>query len=400
MSPSSGTICRIVWDYPENGKPSFGIQPVFYYLSKEQARQGYDVHILTVRRASQARLEEDGGGIVVHRLDAPFNISALKELRDITRNNGGAIIHTHSTSGLLMPLAKKVLRLPLVSHVHGTTRAHRLPTDSVKGPERAYSLLKSAYYIQREKFLWSSASKVLAVSRATAEVLVNFYSIPEEKIEVVYNGVDTEIFRPVGLGAPLRGLEGLDGKRVVLYVGHFGMRKGILHLISAMKDVVKEVPDAVLVCIGGTPSWLGGKDYWTILREAARKNGLDGRVILLDKLPNQILPYYYSRCSVLVLPSYWEAFGKVVIEAMACGKPVVATRRGGLPELVNEGVTGSLVDYGSVPQLSKAIIGILQDPTTASRMGINARQKVLEKFTWKAVAERIKNVYENLAHGE
>jgi len=170
-------------------------------------------------------------------------------------------------------------------------------------------------------------------------------------------------------------------------------------LIKAMGQVVKEVPDSVLVCVGGAPKWLGKGDYWQYLEQLIKSNGLEGKVFLLDRVPNRTLPVFYSACNVFVLPSYYEAFAKVVLEAMACGKPVVVTKvgvPGGVIE--NRGSpTGVLVNFGSERQIADALISILQNDQMARQMGANGRARVLADFTWQKVVERIDSIYQEVA---
>ena len=159
-----------------------------------------------------------------------------------------------------------------------------------------------------------------------------------------------------------------------------------------MKTVTKEVPNAVLVCVGGVPAWLPKRDYWSYLNGLIEQNGLTGKVILLDRVPNEKLPNYYSMSSVLVLPSYYEAFPKVLIEAMACERPAISSRMGGTQDSIEDGVNGYLVNYADPADLARAIVTVLQDEALARRMGKAGRQKVVREFTWRAVAARIDSV--------
>jgi glycosyltransferase involved in cell wall biosynthesis len=249
----------------------------------------------------------------------------------------------------------------------------------------------------RERALWASADRVAAVSGAVQNDLVSHYGIARETIRVVYNGVDVSLFRPVP-GAELPNMPELRGKKVVLYVGHFGLRKGLINLIRAMGLVSKEVPDSALVCVGGVPEWLRKGQYWKYLRQLIATNELEEKVFLVDKVSNKTLPVFYSACSVFVLPSYYEAFAKVVLEAMACGKPVVVTRDGGPSEAIQDGSSpaGLLVDFGSERQLAEALITILQDERMGREMGNNGMRRVNADFTWEKVASRIDSMYQEV----
>ncbi|MDA4123007.1 MAG: glycosyltransferase family 4 protein [Thaumarchaeota archaeon] len=391
-------VIRLTRDYPENGKPSFGLQPVFYYLSKEQARLGHEVIVISKRLGSQPRLEVLDG-VTVHRVEDPFNVTALRLLRNLTTSSKKrSVIHAHATAGLFLVPFRKVFPIPMVSHVHGTSRSHYMPVKLSFGDlVYDYSPVKMAYYYERERLLWSQADRVVTVSGAIKEDLEVRYRLPSNKVRVVFNGVDTDVFHELDRPTLPSPIKTLEGKKIVLYVGHFGLRKGLIYLIQAMARVVKEHPDAVLLCIGGVPDWLGGTDYWSYLRKTIAQNGLEGKVILLDRVPHAELPVYYSLSSLFVLPSYYEAFGKVVVEAMACRRPVIASRVGGLAEVVDEGRSGLLVNYGSVDELADSILTILDDDNLAKRMGSYGRERVEADFTWRAVADRVETVYGEIA---
>jgi glycosyltransferase involved in cell wall biosynthesis len=252
----------------------------------------------------------------------------------------------------------------------------------------------------REKTLWASADRVAAVSSAVEGDLVSYYGLPREKIKVVYNGVDASLFRPIP-DAEIPNMPDLRGKKVVLYVGHFGLRKGLIHLIRAMGRVSREVPESVLVCVGGVPGWLGKGQYWRYLEQLIKTNGLEGRVFLVDKVPNATLPVFYSACSVFVLPSYYEAFAKVVLEAMACAIPVVVTREGGPSEAIQNGgsLAGLLVRFGSETELADALITILQDERMGREMGSNGRKRIIADFTWEKVVRRLDAMYSEVLTG-
>ncbi|MCL5068134.1 MAG: glycosyltransferase family 4 protein [Thaumarchaeota archaeon] len=390
------SILRLVDDYPVSGEATFGLQPVFLNLSREQKKLGYDVTVIARRHAGQPEYENDAG-IQIRRLSSPFSPNALQSIRSLVTSKQHPILHPHATTGFFLAPLKKAIRAPIVSHVHGTTRSHYMPIALKFGRiVYDYSPLKIAYYQSREKLLWSAADKIVTVSNAIKSDLISSYRMNGEKINVVYNGVDTSIFRPVHDAKLPVQFKSLEGKRIVLYVGHFGLRKGILHLIRAMKKVVREVPDAALLCIGGVPKWLGSNDYWAFLRAAIKESDLEQKVILSDRLPNADLPRYYTLASVFVLPSYYEAFAKVAIEAMACERSVIVSRKGGLEEVVDDGKSGLLFEYGNVDELAHAIIALLQDDRKARLMGEYGRRRVVADFTWYAVVRRIEKVYDSI----
>ena len=387
-------VCRLAWEYPVRGLSTYGLQPVFVNLSEQQVRQGYEVHVVAARKGSQPS-EETCNGVQVHRVPVPFNLNALRLVNRLVGDGGEWVVHTHATCGIFTVPMRKLRRIRLVSHSHGTSRSHHVPIRFKSGGlEVDYSSVGITYDTLREKSMWRSADRVLTVSRTLLNDIRDSYGVPEDRLRVVYNGADTQLFRP-GNGSELpSSLRDLEGKKIVLYVGHFGLRKGIFFLIRAMKILKRDVPDSHLVCIGGVPEWLGGRDYWGLLRGEIESSGVVEQVTLMDKVKNVDLPAYYQAARVFALPSYYETISKVTMEAMACGIPVIATNTGGIPEVVEDGTTGILVPYASVEALAAALSTLLKDDRMARRMGAMGRAKVERVFTWEAVAQRVKSVYD------
>lgn len=385
-----------MWDYPVRGESTYGLQPVYVNLSEQQVKQGYDVHVIARRKAFQPE-EEQWNGVSIHRLSVPFNLKASGLIRRMVGDGSEWVVHTHATCGVFMAGLRRIGRVPLVSHSHGTSRSHHVPMRFKSGDLVVdYSELGITYDMIREKLLWRSADRVLAVSQTLMNDIHDSYGIPSERLRVVYNGADTVLFRPDGSSELPESLAGLADKKIVLYVGHFGLRKGIFFLIRAMRLLKKEVPDSHLVCIGGVPQWLGNVDYWGILNREIKTNGVTDSVTLLDKVKNTSLPDYYRAASVFALPSYYETISKVTMEAMACGLPVVATNSGGIPEVVDDGVTGMVVPYGSVEVLASSLATLLKDKALSRRMGAAGRAKIERLFTWEAVANRVRSAYHEL----
>jgi glycosyltransferase involved in cell wall biosynthesis len=212
---------------------------------------------------------------------------------------------------------------------------------------------------------------------------------PLERTRVVYGGADPERFRP----------EPGDARSGVLFVGRVTPHKGLDRLIAALPD------DAELRVAGsaGHDPNPPERDYPRLLRRLARER----RVEFLGAVPDADLPALYRRAQVVALPSVHrtcygrevaisELLGLAAIEAMASGTPVVASRIGGLPEVVEDGVTGFLVEPGDVGVLRARLAEVLADRRLAERLGRNGRERVLERFTWEACAERCLAAYSEL----
>jgi glycosyltransferase involved in cell wall biosynthesis len=228
-------------------------------------------------------------------------------------------------------------------------------------------------------------TRFLSVSEYSARTL----RAPPDRVRVIYGGTDPQRF------APDRDAQ-RDG---VLFVGRITPHKGIDRLIAAL-------PAGFHLTIAGSTGHdpeLPERDYPELLRRMAR----DGEVTFLGPVRDEALPALYRNAAVLVLPSVHETcygrhvaiselLGLVVLEAMASATPVVCSALGGLPEVVEHGVTGFLVEPGNVEELRERLSQLLHDPALARRMGSQARALVLERFTWQACAERCLKAYEEL----
>ena len=230
--------------------------------------------------------------------------------------------------------------------------------------------------------------RFLAVSEHSAQEL----GAPPARTRVIYGGVDCSRYRPDPAGRR-------DG---VLFVGRVTPHKGIDRLIRALPA---EASLTVVGSAGHDPD-PPERDYPRLLDELAA-----GRhVRFLGAVPDERLPALYRGAAVLALPSvHWTCYGKyvavsellglAVLEAMASGTPVVASRIGGLPEVVEDGVTGFLVEPGNVDELRGRLAELLRDRGLAARLGRNARERAVERFTWEACAERCLETYAELVRG-
>jgi glycosyltransferase involved in cell wall biosynthesis len=271
------------------------------------------------------------------------------------------IVHTHQMRSAPSRLAAVVA---------AAAGRHRVTTDHGLGGGGWGGLLPMAF----ERFL--------TVSRFSADNL----GAPAHRTHVIYGGVDAERFRP-----------GPDERYGVLYVGRITPHKGLDRLVRAL-------PEGAPLTVAGSAGhdrWPPERDYPTVLRRLAA----DRPVRFLGPIDDRDLPLLYRRAAVFVLPTVeTTCFGKPVavtellglslLEAMASGTPVVASRTGGVPEVVRDGETGFLVPPGDVPQLHDRVELLVRNPRLARRMGRAGRALVLDRFTWGATAGRCLAAYE------
>ncbi len=199
---------------------------------------------------------------------------------------------------------------------------------------------------------------------------------------VTYNGLDIKDFEHL----PPR--DSLTPN--ILFVGGLEARKGLEYLVLAMEKVVQEIPNARLVAVA-KPGF-GGADSWSLFEQLAHRAGMRENMDFRESVSQPALLQYYSNCDILVLPSRTEGWGLSLMEAMACGKPVVASRVGGIPELVRNGREGILVKAGDVQELADAILRLLKDPSLRARLAEKGRARVKD-FSWDTTARRVLTEY-------
>jgi glycosyltransferase involved in cell wall biosynthesis len=224
-----------------------------------------------------------------------------------------------------------------------------------------------------------NADLVLVNSRAIEQEL-KACELPLPPVEVVPNGVDLETFRP---GADWPADDGY-----VLFVGRLVAQKGVTFLLEALSVVLQRCPETRLIVVGD-----GELDLF--FKRITRYLGIPHRVTFLDWTTGPDLVALYQRSKFVVVPSYYEPFGIVALEAMACGRPVIASRIGGLAEIVNDGVNGFLVEAGNHLQLAQRMVHLIQDRERREAMGQAARERATA-FSWDRVAAQTLALYESI----
>lgn len=314
---------------------------------------------------------------------------------------GADLVHSHTWyANLGGHLAKLVHDIPHVATTHSLEPRRPWKAEQLGG---GYALSSFC-----ERTALEAADRVIAVSSAMrADVCDCYPAIDPDRVVVVHNGVDTDEFHPDPRTTVLERL-GIDpGRPSVVFVGRVTRQKGIDHLLAA---AVHLDPAAQLVLLPSAP------DTPEVGREMrARANALaahrDSVLWLEETLPRPELVQVLSHATVFVCPSVYEPFGFVNVEAMACEAPVVASAVGGIPEIVADGETGLLVGFEAAPDgspadpgrfasdLAAAVNCMLADPGAAAAMGRAGRRRVLERFSWPAIAAQTAEVYRSVVAG-
>jgi N-acetyl-alpha-D-glucosaminyl L-malate synthase BshA len=306
---------------------------------------------------------------------------AAIKLSQVVRECDIDVIHAHWAvpMGFVGTLAKHVTGIALVITTHGR--------DVYVNPDAGAVVPELWYARPFLRFALRRADRVIAVSRDCCRHAVAA-GTPLERISVIANGVDARLLSPeCGNGARIRQLFAIpQSAKVILFVGSLRRYKGVDVLIRAMPAVLDSDPSAVVLIVGAGPQ----REDLMALRDSL---SLRDTVIFAGSVPNSELVHYEKACEAFVLPSRRESFGIAALEAMACAKPVIGTRQGGLKEIIDDEKTGLLVDPDDSQQLASAILRILRDKILARHLGSNARRKVEEEFDWAQVARQTAATY-------
>jgi D-inositol-3-phosphate glycosyltransferase len=245
------------------------------------------------------------------------------------------------------------------------------------------------YRIAAERAVVGGADRIICTSESERQTLIGQYAASPSRLTVVPCGVDIEKFRPLDARA-CRASLGLDADvPVLLFLGRIEPLKGIDVLIRAAAQLDGRFQ---LLVVGGDE-----KDAQRThdLHVLAEEVGVAGKVVFGDAVPHDELPVYYNAASICVVPSYYESFGLVALEAMACGVPVIASRVGGLKETVRDGQTGYLVPWRCPEPFAERLDLLLTNEALRRSLGEEARE-VARRYRWPAIAEQVEGVYHDL----
>jgi len=240
------------------------------------------------------------------------------------------------------------------------------------------------------------ADRLIAATPAEEDQLKQLYGADGEKIHVISPGVDIERFHPIPPAHAKERIEICPEHRMILFVGRIEPLKGIDHLLEAIALVVERRPELreglCVPVIGGAVDRIHEDDEMVRLRDLREALGIGDVVTFLGSKNQDTLQYYYSAAEMVVMPSDYESFGMVALEAMACGTPVIASDVGGLAFLVRDGRTGYRVPAGDREALADRISHLLTDELSRRRIGQRASCWA-ESYAWPNIADQIEAVY-------
>lgn len=379
-------IVQVVWRFP----PSVGgTETVVYEISKELARRGHEVTVLTMDSVEGCQAETRQKTIMenfeVIRFKADVKIKSyelsssllstlLKIPADVFHAHGYSMFSTDAAA-----LAARLRKIPLILTSHGSWQA-------------AYPLSRLVLKFY-DPIVWRLdallASKCIALTEYQANIFLNM-GVPRNRIEVVPNGINLNDYS-FRLPAESIVKEYDLGGKLISFIGRLEEKKAsaLVPLLRAFKELRPDFPEAKVVIIG-PDSYRDG--YLSRLKHLVDCLGLNESVVFTGKILGQRKVMLISASSIGLVLSTQEAFGLTALEFMSLGKPVIASRVGGIPYVIEDGYNGLLVDNDSI-SMKIALRKLLSSPSLAKRLGNNGRQLVLHKYNWNSVVDKLEEIY-------
>ncbi|MDF1659018.1 MAG: glycogen synthase [Verrucomicrobiales bacterium] len=392
-------------EYPPNVYGGAGIH--VQYLSRELARLcEVEVRCFGDQIDDSGNPRVKGSEVDTSDYTAPKPLqsvfSALQRCLDFnTEKIDADVVHLHTWyshfGGLL---AKMNYGVPMVLTVHSLEPLRPWKREQLGG---GYD-----FTLWLEKTAIEMADAVIAVSHETKADILRLFDVPEEKVPVIYNGIDPEEYQPTFNPDVLR-KHGIDpAVPFVLFVGRITRQKGIVHLVNAIQHL--DPGTQVVLCAGAPDTPEIAAEMETAVETA--RGGFDGNIVWIkEMLPDSEKINLYSHARVFCTPSIYEPFGIINLEAMACETPVVASAVGGMKEIILPGETGLLVPLAQQMEspfeaihpdvfahdLASNINELLRDPARCEAMGKAGRERVLNTFSWAEIAKETLALYESVS---
>jgi glycosyltransferase involved in cell wall biosynthesis len=372
------------------------ILAIFYYRqSKKLTEMGHEIFVMTVQRPNMPKFEIMDE-ISVYRFPARsvakigYDVPHFKDLTQTIRK----VCTTHkldmiefSTQDFLTSIPvlniKKWTDVPIIVTVNG------LPGISWFSSNGAIDSLGYVYTHLIGRRIIKSADGIRSLSSSLYSDLVKF-GMNGERIRTIHRGVDTEIFYPNTEESNIRAELGIRPEDfLILFVGRLIRMKGLEYLLSALKDLIHEHKNLKLIILGDGEARSKYENSAKSMKDYVKFVGRRSDV-------------YRFMCTadVVVLPSLCEGCPNVVLEAMACGTPVIATRVGAVPDIIENGKSGIIVEQKNITELKTALLKLIKDQNFAKTIGFNGRKRIEKEFTWDAICKKLERFYNDIVEIE
>jgi|LGVF01.1.fsa_nt_gb glycosyltransferase involved in cell wall biosynthesis len=385
-------VAFVTFEYPPFIMGGAGIYAT--NITRELAKLGHQVIVFTPQINDLEEKKDELNNLEIERIRMnkrlPFKalqfwLHLPSEVKKVESKKRFDIIHFNGISYWF--LKNRISKAPHVITVHHLVQdAIRNNNLSLISRIKDVSGENNLFIPFIEKRCVKCVDRIIAVSNFTKKQITTTYKIPSDKVKVVYNGVDLNgyTFIKEEMGKTKKQLN-LDRKPTILFVGRIDdPRKGLDLLLKAFKKVLGK-NDAMLLVVG--------KGDQTEAKKLATSLGIAENVVFSGFVEEATLKRYYALCEVYVCPSRLEGFGLTILEAMATGKPIVATDVGAIPEIIKSEENGILVELGNINELSSAICRFLHDKKIVEQIGKRNADYVKEKFSWVWAAKETERIY-------
>ena len=382
-------ILMLSWEYPP--RVVGGISRVVHDLSHKLVNEGHEVTVVTYKDGNVPYIEDDDG-VMVYRVDnfmissnnlidwtMQLNFNMIAKTGEIIAEKGSFdVIHAHDW---LVAYAAKTLKtaynIPLVSTIHATEAGRN---SGIRDEQQRY-------INDTEWMLTYESPEVIVNSNYMRSELQRLFGLPYEKINVIPNGVNLNMYDGIEKDYDFRRKYAMDNEKIILFMGRLVYEKGIQTLISAMPKILNHYHDAKLLIAGK-----GG--MIDELRNQVNYLGLGNKVYFTGYLGSKDVQKMYKCADISVFPSTYEPFGIVALEAMLSGTPVVVSDVGGLNEIVDHGINGMKSYAGNANSFADSILTLLFDQKLCDTVTKNAISKVKSEYNWTKITNDTHFAYE------
>lgn len=385
-------ICFIVDYYPPNRLG--GVGESAKYLKEALENDGHEIVVLTAGRKSED-LELERNVIRISSRLSVFPFALFLLFPFLLKRYKFDIIHFHHTIAVTVLFWKYIYQksFPATVFTFKCSRFHigkSIKNVTIQGkilarPNFSELRKKCTFFILGklvDKFFARACNYLTANSNDTREKNIQNYNIQPDKIVTIHNGVNTQIFHPDIDGKTIRKKYGLDKEILMLFVGGFSILKRIPLLLYFMSKLKKSNRNLKLMITGK------GRGYDVNLKKLASKLGVSGDTIFTGLIKNSQIPLYYAASDMLIVPSEYESFGIINIEAMAMAKPIIASDIGGIKDIIEDGVTGFLVEKDDHDRFLERISFLAEDEATRQQMGQKALERIRQYFDWDDIRKK------------
>ncbi len=378
------------------------VEEYVYQLSRHLRRFGVDAVVIDANYDDNKLVYEELNGAQIVRIPTAkpfigFKERIIKEFlfggaasRYISRE-GFDIIHANTAwAGFALALHKSVGKLKCRGFVY-TCHNPLWPENKVHIGEKIVRLV--------EGYTMKLADIVIALNKTMYRALIEKAKIDPRKMVIIPNGVDTEFFRPGLKDEQILDRYGLEEQSYILFVGRVSPEKGVHILLLAFKQIVNDVPkNFKLVIVGPLTSAFNStqiSNYAKAMMNYAKEE-LGERVVFTGAIDRNSLRILYSNAYCFVLPSLAEAFGMVLLEAMASGTPTIGSTAGGIPDIIIDGVNGLLFRKGDWKDLASKLLMLIADKNLRNELATNARKYAEKYYSWFSIASSLSMIYKGL----